>query len=1017
MAGNIKGITIEIGGDTQPLQNALKGVNKQAAESTKELKQIDKALKFDTGNVTLLTQKQEVLAKQVETTKEKLATLRQAQAQVEAQFKSGNIGAEQYRAFQREVETTQTVLKSYESKLEGVNQALSENGNRIGTTKSQWDSLKQEQARLASESEKLTSQFKLQESELSSNASESEKLALAQKKVNESSSLLEKQIQNLEKQLELTKSQYGENSIEANKLEQTLNDTKTAYNHLQNEMEEMSTSSTSAKDNLSEINHLLKADILMEFSDRLAELSQKLIDFGKQSLEAFNEVDEGMDIIVTKTGASGQALEEMTTIAKNLATEIPTDFNTAGSAVGELNTQFGLTGDSLKSASSYLIQFASINGSDVTSSAISAKKAIEAYGLQATDLSSVLDSVTFTSQATGVGVQDLMDKVVSGAPQIKALGLSFDEGVALMGKFEKAGVDSSASLSSLSKASVKYAASGKTLQQGLSETIEKIKNSTSETEKLTLASDIFGTKGAPRMVDAINRGALSFDDLAETAKKASGTVGSTYEATLDPIDKFTTAQNEAKLALAEVGDAIAVTFAPILEILADLLRSVAEWFSSLSTPVKQFIVIVGALIAGLGLLLPIFLALQAAALAMGVTIGGLIASVAPIIAIVLGIVAVLALLIVGIKELWEHNEGFRTAVMDIWNAIYSFIFTIIQEISDFILSIWGTLTSWWTENQELILAAATTVWNAISTVITTVMSILEPYIQAAWENIKLIISTAWEIIKQVVETAINLVLGIIKAIMQVITGDWSGAWETIKAVISTVWESIKSIVSLVLNTISQLISNTWNGIKNTISNLLSAISNVVSTIWNSISSTISGILNGISSTVSNVWNGVKNTISNAINTAKNAVSTAITAIKNLFNFRFQWPHIPLPHFSVSGSANPLDWLKGQIPRIGIEWYAKGGILTKPTAFGTIGNSLMVGGEAGNEAVLPLNESTLGAIGRGIARTMDLRMPDINISITGNIIREQADIEKIANEVASRIAEELARQKQLRGATI
>ena len=58
-----------------------------------------------------------------------------------------------------------------------------------------------------------------------------------------------------------------------------------------------------------------------------------------------------------------------------------------------------------------------------------------------------------------------------------------------------------------------------------------------------------------------------------------------------------------------------------------------------------------------------------------------------------------------------------------------------------------------------------------------------------------------------------------------------------------------------------------------------------------------------------------------------------------------------------------------------------------------------------------------AIGRGNARTMDLRMPDINISITGNIIREQADIEKIANEVASRIAEELARQKQLRGATI
>lgn len=169
MAGNIKGITIEIGGDTQPLQNALKGVNKQASEATKELRQIDKVLKFDTGNVTLLTQKQEVLAKQVETTKEKLATLRQAQAQVEAQFKAGNIGADQYRAFQREVESTQTVLKGYESKLESVNQALGSHGNKVDTTKDKLNQLETEQEQLASESEKLNSSFKLQESRLGSN--------------------------------------------------------------------------------------------------------------------------------------------------------------------------------------------------------------------------------------------------------------------------------------------------------------------------------------------------------------------------------------------------------------------------------------------------------------------------------------------------------------------------------------------------------------------------------------------------------------------------------------------------------------------------------------------------------------------------------------------------------------------------------------------------------------------------------------------------------------------------------
>lgn len=1036
MAGNIKGITIEIGGDTQPLQNALKGVNKASSEATKELRQIDKALQFDTGNVTLLTQKQEVLAKQVETTKEKLATLRQAEAQVEAQFKAGTIGADQYRAFQRELETTQTVLKSYKGQLDSVSKTLAENGTQVESNKSKLNTLQAEQAQLASESEKVTSSFKLQESALGSSASESEKLALAQKKVSAHSEILEKQIHNLEQQLSLTKSEYGENSVEANKLEKTLNETKTAYNHLQQEMEEMASSSHSVQESLSETNNLLKADLLMEFGDQLGELSQKLIDFGGQTLDAFLEVDEGMDIIVTKTGATGSALEEMTDIAKRLTTEIPTDFQTAGSAVGELNTQFGLTGDALKTASTQLIEFSEINGSDVTSSAISAKQAIEAYGLEATDLTRVLDTVTYTSQATGVGVQELMDKAVAGAPQIKSLGLSFDDGVTLMGRFEKAGVDSSAALSSLSKAAVAYAKDGLTLKDGLAGTVEQIKESTSETEALSLASEVFGSKAAPRMVDAIKRGALSFEDLAGTAEKAAGIVTQTYEGTLDPIDQFTTAQNSAKLAMAEIGDALSTTLAPILQVLAELLQEVATWFSGLSEPVKQFLVLVGFLVAGFGLLLPVFLALQAAALAMGTTIVGMMTAVVHIVGIVLGIIAVIALLVVGIQQLWQQNEVFRTAVMEIWTAISSFISTVIQEVSSFIMSIWGTLTSWWSENQELILSATSTVWNALVTVIQTVMSIIGPYLQAGWENIKLIITTAWELIKIVVETAINVVLGIIKAVMQVITGDWAGAWETIKQVLSTAWEGMKSLISLALNFIAQYMTTAWTGIKNTISNLLSAISSVISSIWSGIQSTLSSVLstiestisntwngirntvmsvlNGISNTVSSVWNGVKHTISSAINGARDAVSSAINAIKNLFNFQIRWPHIPLPHFRVSGSDNPLDWLKGNLPSIGIDWYAKGGILTKPTAFGMNGNSLMVGGEAGREAVLPLNDQTLGAIGRGIAKTMTSNLPTIHITITGNTVREEADLHRLADLVGEKLLYELERQQGLRG---
>ncbi|HFL1327665.1 TPA: phage tail tape measure protein [Streptococcus pneumoniae] len=913
MAGNIKGIKIEIDGDTQPLQKALKNVNKAATDASQELRQIDKALKFDTGNVTLLTQKQEVLQKQVSTTKEKLETLRQAQSQVEQQFKNGDIGADQYRAFQREVEVTQNVLKGYEGKLANVNQALNENGSATQNNKNQLKELQNEQSQLASEMVKVTSSFKLQESALGSNASEAERNALAQKKIGAQSEIASKQISNLEQQLEITKKEFGENSTQANKMEAELNQAKTAFNHLNDEMKGTKSAADSTQESLSEISRNLRAELLQQFSEKLSAISEKLVEVGKEALEAAAQMQ-----------ASNA---QFTTVFGDMETQ-------AREALNAIGQEMDIVPERLQGSFTQMASFAKTSGLDTA---------------QALDL---------TSRAT----------------RAAADGAAF---------YDKSIESVSESLQSFLKGNFANDAA-----LGISAT---------ETTRNAAANKLYG-KSFKDLSEAQKQ--LTLLQMVEDGNKLSGALGQAARESDGLENVMGNLKQAGTNALSAIGQPLLEMMIPVFQTLATIVKGVAELFSSLPAPVKDFIVILGVVLTIVGALAPIFLTLQAVFMS---SFGAMIAAALPIIGIISGVVVAIAAIVAIVKYLWETNEGFRDAVTTVWNAILEVINAVVSEISNFVMSIFGTVVTWWTENQELIRTSAETVWNAIYTVISTILDILGPLLQAGWDNIQLIITTTWEIIKIVVETAINVVLGVIQAVMQIITGDWSGAWETIKGVFSTVWQAIQSIVQTIFSAIQSYISNILNGISGTVSN-----------IWNSIKDTVSNVLNAISSTVSSVWEGIKSTISSAINGARDAVSSAIEAIKGLFNFNISWPHIPLPHFYVSGSANPLDWLSQGVPSIGIEWYAKGGIMTKPTIFGMNGNNIMVGGEAGNEAVLPLNDKTLGAIGRGIAQTMGGTSPTINITITGNTVREEADISRIADEVAQRIADELQRKTQLRG---
>ncbi|MDY0850411.1 hypothetical protein SPE26_00320 [Bacillus thuringiensis] len=118
--GRIKGISISIDGETTGLQNALKDVNKRSNDLTKELKDVERLLKFDPGNIEALAQKQQLLTQQIENTTQKLDKLKAAEQQVQAQFQNGKISEEQYRAFRREIEFTQGSLDGLKNKLSNM---------------------------------------------------------------------------------------------------------------------------------------------------------------------------------------------------------------------------------------------------------------------------------------------------------------------------------------------------------------------------------------------------------------------------------------------------------------------------------------------------------------------------------------------------------------------------------------------------------------------------------------------------------------------------------------------------------------------------------------------------------------------------------------------------------------------------------------------------------------------------------------------------------------------------------
>lgn len=326
---------------------------------------------------------------------------------------------------------------------------------------------------------------------------------------------------------------------------------------------------------------------------------------GTASVAAFNEVDAGLDIIVTKTGATGEALEAMQDSAKNIANTIPTSFEKAGEAVGEVNTRFGITGEELEDLSGQFIKFAELNGTDVTNSVDSVQAAMAAFGVETGSAGDVLDILNKAGQDTGVSVLSLASDLTRNSAALTEMGFGINTASGFLANLNKNGIDSSTVMTGMRKALQNATKEGKTMDEALSDMTDSIKNASTETEAMQIASDLFGTKAGPALAKAVRDGRLSFDGLTNAVTNYGDSVTETFENTLDAPDQMTVALNNLKTVGADLAGELMTDLAPVIKDAAEGLRDFGEWFKGLDPNIKKAIGKVALFAAGLGPVLSI----------------------------------------------------------------------------------------------------------------------------------------------------------------------------------------------------------------------------------------------------------------------------------------------------------------------------------------------------------------------------------------------------------------------------
>ena len=940
MANRIKGITVEIGGDTTKLSKALESVNKNIKNTQTQLKDVEKLLKLDPTNTELLSQKHKLLADAVSATKDKLSTLKIAAEQANTALANGEISQQQYDALQREIVETEQELRRLQTEADKTNTAFAKIGAAGEVMQNVGNKISGAGEKLMPITAGVTALGTLAVKTGADFDSAMSKVAAVSGATGEELDALRDKARDMGSKTKFSASEAAEAmnymAMAGWKTEDMLSGIEGIMNLAAASGEDLATTSDIVTDALTAFG--LTAADSGHFADVLAAASSNANTNVSMMGETFKyaapvagalgfSVEDTAQAIGLMANAGIKSTQAGTSL-RSILTALSGEVKFCGDAIGEVTVQTTNADGSMRDLNDILddcrTAFSGLSESEQASAAqaLVGKNAMSGFlalmNAAPADISK-LEGAISACDGTSLSMAETMQDNLAGQltilkSQLEELAISFSD--VLMPAIR----------------------SIVTWVQGLVDWLNQLDPQTKETiVKIALAAAALGpllivlgktVSGVGTVFSAVSKLPALFSAVQSGIGAITGALG----VSLGPLLAIIAAvaalvaafvhlwktNDEFKSNIIAIWEQIKSTFAGLTQGITDRLNDLGFDFESFTDVLK-------AAWDGLcNLLAPIF--------------EGVFQNISNIFSeftgVLLGLLDVLIGLFTGNwEQCWNGIKGIFTSIWDfivntfsnilntlkgiadvvlgwfgtswnevwtsvkdffvnIWNSISAFFTGIITGIRDFFVNTWTTISTTFTGIVTNIQNVATTVFTAIKDFITGIFTAIYDFLSPLLEAFRYLFETIFQAIQILIGMAMDWISEKISAIWNGIVSFLTPILEGIRSTFEIIWNAVKSVIDTVMSAISSVISTVWNAISGVISSVLNSIKSVVSGAWNTISSTISNVMNTIKSTVSGIWDSIKSAISDKVggivDTVKSGFNNAVDFMKGLASDAWNW---------------------------------------------------------------------------------------------------------------------------------